>query len=400
MPDTVHAQGPYCPGYNCTANDVQQPNYFLGDASGNPLASVVCTPGNPVTGVYLWLTYTVTATNRYEINVVGDVLIDGIYDHSFDVCLGDHTSGTYTELIEPLTWTCGSELTIEETLFAWNNQEQGDNPDVCSTCPDQSSKCARFSTLVVVAPIVANFSYTSTCVPGTTYEVFTFTDETTGGETPYSNYNWDFGSGASPTPSTTSGSSATGPFTVEYSSSGVKTVSLTVTDAVGTTSVYTENITVNDNPTVSVTADDQTICDGGVAVLTANVSGAGSGDTTFQWQYNDVGGAGWTNVGSDQDTYTTPTLTPGTYEYRVIVTRGTGCEGTSTPITVTVLSDPTVSITPSATSYCEGQTALLTANVSGGTGTTTYQWQYNDTGGGGWTNVGTNSSTYTTPVHT
>ncbi|MBK8490828.1 MAG: hypothetical protein IPL49_08015 [Saprospirales bacterium] len=57
--------------------------------------------------------------------------------------------------------------------------------------------------------------------------------------------------------------------------------------------------------------------------------------------------------------------------------------------TVTVEADPVVSISGAA-DVCEGGTVMLTANVSGGTGSTTYQWKRDGN------NVGTDSPTYTT----
>src|SRR5688500_18981746 len=94
----TYAQGPYCNTLNCTANDVGNPSYFIGDVNGVPLTAVTCIPGNPVT-VYLWITFTVTANNRYEINVVGDIFLDGAFGSAFSYCIGDLNSGTYTRNI-------------------------------------------------------------------------------------------------------------------------------------------------------------------------------------------------------------------------------------------------------------------------------------------------------------
>ena len=195
VPSSLQAQGPYCPGFNCTANDVQDPVYFLGDATGTPITSISCTPGQPVSGVYLWLTFQVTATNRYDINVIGDIYVDAVYDHTFNVCLGDYNSGVYTVMLEAIVWPCGSEMEVRNTLFAWEVNDDGP-PNSCNTCPQQSSKCHGFAVLNVAAPLVANFSYTTSCVAGQPFEVYTFTDQTTNGTLPYSNYVWNFGTGA------------------------------------------------------------------------------------------------------------------------------------------------------------------------------------------------------------
>jgi hypothetical protein len=315
VPSTVQAQGPYCTGDNCTANDVQNPIYFIGDVNGNKITSVVCTPGQPVTNVYLWLTFTVTATNRYDINVIGDIYVDNIYDHTVNKCLGDYGSGTYTVMLENIIWTCGSEMVVQNTLFSWENNDDNETPNSCNVCPPNPSKCHRFSNLTVFAPIVADFSIAAACVSGQSFEVYTFTNQTTGGATPYSNYTWNFGAGSTPTPSTITGPTASGPFTVTYSSAGVRSIGLTVTDAAGSTSVISYNIDVKPTPFPTVSVDDASICTGGTSTLTASVPGWTG--LTYQWQQ--LVSSVWTNVGTNSSTYTTATLTTGTYTYRVVV---------------------------------------------------------------------------------
>ena len=151
------------------------------------------------------------------------------------------------------------------------------------------------------------------------------------------------------------------------------------------------NIVINADPSVTVTASDLEVCEGGTVLLTANVVG-GAGTSVYQWQYNDPG-TGWENVGTNSSTYTTPALGLGTNEYRVIVTQNPGCEVTSAPVSINVVSGPSVSVAVDQTSICEGGTALFTATVTGGTGTNNYQWQAFS--GGTWNDIaGATSSTY------
>ncbi|HJW28044.1 MAG TPA: hypothetical protein VJ508_02215, partial [Saprospiraceae bacterium] len=392
LPGKIEAQGPYCVSENCTANDVQDPFYFIGDVNGTQITSVVCTPGQPVTNVYLWLRFQVTATNRYDINVIGDIFVDGLYDHTVNVCLGDYGSGFYTVMLEQVIWPCGSEMVVKNTLFSWENNDDHNVPNSCNVCPTVSSKCHRFGDLTVFAPVVADFSIQASCVSGQPFEVYTFTNQTTGGTTPYSNYVWNFGPGSTASPSTTSGPGATGPFTVTYSSAGVRTITLTVTDAGGATSTRSYDINVQAVPVVTVSVDDNTICSGGSALLTASVPGF----TGLSYQWQQLVGSTWTNVGTNQSTYSTGALLAGSYTYRVIVTSSSTCSVVSANSVVTVVADPTVSVSANPLSICVGGTSTLTATVSGGTGPTTYQWQFNNAGT--WTNVGTNQNTYTTPV--
>ena len=83
-------------------------------------------------------------------------------------------------------------------------------------------------------------------------------------------------------------------------------------------------------------------------------------------------------------------MTTGTHTYRVLVTQDAGCFVQSSDQVITVADDPTVGISTVNPNICEGGTALLSATVTGGAGTSNYQWQYNDAGT--WTNVGTDQN--------
>src|SRR5690606_11212110 len=157
-------------------------------------------------------------------------------------------------------------------------------------------------------------------------------------------------------------------------------------------------ITVVADPNVSVSGSDNgQICVGGTVTMTANVTG-GAGTTNYQWQFNNSGT--WTNVGTNQNTYTTPVLnTVGNYQYRVMISQNSGCEATSVPFAVNVVADPTVSASAEQTTICDGGSAVLTANVSGGAGIANFQWQQFISGS--WQNIGgANTNPYTTAALT
>jgi PKD repeat protein len=196
------------------------------------------------------------------------------------------------------------------------------------------------------APLNANFtaSPTSGC---TTLNV-TFTDASTGGPTSWS---WSFPGG---NPSTASGQ---GPHSIIYESAGTYDVSLTVTNAYGSDTETKNNyITVNQTPTVTISGNPNICGAGNSTTLTADVSG-GSSPYTYLW-----------STGAN-----TPSIAVSTAgDYSVTVTDNLGCAG-SAKTTVVVQSPPTVNLSGNLT-FCEGSSANITANASGGTPPYTYDW--------------------------
>jgi hypothetical protein len=78
----------------------------------------------------------------------------------------------------------------------------------------------------------------------------------------------------------------------------------------------------------------------------------------------------------------------------VVSAGGNGCDDvTSSAATLTVNPDATVQVTGGAITICQGGNATLTASVTNGVGTPTYQWQ-ESSNGMSWTNMTgqTNSS--------
>ncbi len=95
------------------------------------------------------------------------------------------------------------------------------------------------------------------------------------------------------------------------------------------------------------------------------------GTTTYQWQSNGVDIAGAT--GED---YNPPAFnTIGTYDIRREVTDFCGDVAYTNAKTYTIVADPTISMNAAPTDVCPGNTSVLTATTSGGTGTCTFTWQ-------------------------
>ena len=161
----------------------------------------------------------------------------------------------------------------------------------------------------------------------------TFTDASTG--TP-SSYLWNFGSGASPATANTAG-----PHAVSYSSSGAKTVTLTLNG----TEVETKTgfVTVNAIPSAP-SAGNQEACEGGTipSLTTTGTSPTWYSDALLQ---NEVGSG---------TSYNTGLTDAGSYTFYVTQTVG-GCTSSATTVDLAINSTPTAPFGNDET-VCQGET--------------------------------------------
>jgi len=138
------------------------------------------------------------------------------------------------------------------------------------------------------------------------------------------------------------------------SSAGDYTVVVSQNGCSATSSAVTVTVT---QVTATITPGGSTsICSGSSVVLNANTGGG----LTYQWLLN----AG-VIVGATASSYTATQAG----DYTVDVTSN-GCRITSSPVTVSIISAPSVSITSPGTTICKGSSMTLTAAPSG----LTYQW--------------------------
>ncbi|MCS7162334.1 MAG: PKD domain-containing protein [Bacteroidia bacterium] len=143
-------------------------------------------------------------------------------------------------------------------------------------------------------------------------------------------------------------------------------------------------------PLVVISANRTQICQGEYFTFEATTTNAGA-FPSYQWQVDQ--GAGWTNIpGATGSVFTTNSLSTGNVVRCVVTPNGVGCSSPvySNPITVVVHPMPTVSITASATTICEGQTVTFTATPTNAGPNPTYQWYVNNAP------VGTNSPVFVT----
>jgi PKD repeat protein len=130
------------------------------------------------------------------------------------------------------------------------------------------------------------------------------------------------------------------------------------------------------------------------SVLTAGALTPLGATVTYQWQKSNSGSAPWTNIGTNSNTYTPVAGDLGSF-IRVNAT-GTGSySGTVTsPNVIGPVLTPLTNIGLITGPPVVGGVLTAGALTPGGA-TAAYQWQKSSTGNAPWTNIGTNSNTYT-----
>ena len=223
---------PPCPVSGCSASDVTIGSVFLADLNGTPIAT--CTAGDLLTGVYLWVNIT-KASSKKDLYLQFNLYKEGNkIDYNGNVYIGTDmisisVPGSIT--IGPLrmfqlpNYSCGEELRREDIYISWQTPGSTAGPG----CAGQPGKCAGENLLPidVNTPLAPDFTFTADCSTENGFHKIFFEDNTSGGDGVLE-YLWNFGTGAIPATATT-----VGPHLVSYSSGGIKTISLTVTDEDG-----------------------------------------------------------------------------------------------------------------------------------------------------------------------
>jgi hypothetical protein len=227
----------------------------------------------------------------------------------------------------------------------------------------------------------ANTSFAQTCPPSALFNLssnpvcaeslLTLTAQQTGA----TNYTWDCDGCAQQT-NIQGNSSAS----VSWSTSGVKTIKLIVTETscVTTQSAATAVVTVNALPSPVINAPS-VVC----GTQTVNI-GTSSSASTYTWNFDAGANAGSTSTAATTVSWSST----GGKNVTLTITDANGCQATNSFV-VSVNAVPSISnLTASPASVCVQTNTIITANVSDLDANPTFTWSCDNCSGGPPTTIG------------
>lgn len=327
------------------------------------------------------------------------------------------------DVLTPSTWSNisgATSVSYTTTTSTTYDSENGDLFRCIATraLSNNASATSNSATLTITRPTIAIGSQpTNQTAYGTNTATFTASTISTTPAGRTVTYQWQRAEASAPTVWSNVGSSGsvaggttsytTSALTVAADNGAKYRVELSATDAITVTS---SEVTLTVNPVViaiSVQPTAQTVYATTTASFSVTAATTPVGKTiNYQWQWSLDGLTGWTNVttgtGGTTASYTTATLTNsdnGEY-YRCLLNSTEASQVTSNSVLLTV--NPVVisiSAHPASVSKynLETNTFSVTASTTPASRTITYQWQKAEAETPStWTNIGTNSSSYTT----
>ncbi|MCF8424165.1 MAG: PKD domain-containing protein [Bacteroidia bacterium] len=266
------------------------------------------------------------------------------------------SSGTTSTITQTLTTTSLSSGTVIYTITPTEAGCAGNPIVVTVTVNPAPTMTVAPSTQSLCSGGITSFSLTSN-VAATTYSWTTTQTNATGA-------------------SASSGTLIAQNLIATTSSSG--SVVYTITPTFNSCPGGTKTVSVNINPTPSVTATpgSQSLCSGNATsiALTGGVAG-----TTYSWTVTQSGITGATaSTGTNiPQTLSTTGASIGTAVFTITPTANS-CNGTPIVVTVSVNPTPSVIATPSSQSLCSGNATSIA--LTGGVAGTTYSWTVTQSG--------------------
>ncbi|RMZ51133.1 hypothetical protein EB822_04585 [Flavobacteriaceae bacterium PRS1] len=185
-----YGQEVVCEGSSCSANDYTLDNFFLGDENGVEFGPGYCEPGTTV-NAHIWTIFTAnSAANRYTLYLHYNLYVDGVYIATVDECYfeGQAIPTNVTLDIYSFQWDCGSQIVLQDFYMSWQ-------PNANKACGCSNAKCYSEASILVRAPLIANFEFNPSCE---SEYALNFYSTTSGGAPPYT-FLWDFGDGTTST---------------------------------------------------------------------------------------------------------------------------------------------------------------------------------------------------------
>jgi len=227
------------------------------------------------------------------------------------------------------------------------------------------------------APPAANFIGAPTL--GSPPHAVTFTDQSTGTPTVW---HWDFGDIGAGNTSILQNPSHT------YTTDGIYSVNLTVSNAGGINTLIRTNYIVVATPPVANFTGNPT--KGWPAPLAVTFSDTSTGSpTTWNWTFGDIGAGNTSTLRNPSHTYTTG----GIYSVNLTVTNVMGSSTLIRTNYIAVVAPPVVDFTGTPTRGPAPLAVTFTDTSTSAVPITSWQWNFGDIGAG-------NTSTLQNPTHT
>ncbi len=257
----------------------------------------------------------------------------------------------------------------------------------CVSIPTANSNTVTISVIAPLTPLV-NITGTTSFCPGSTVS-FNATPSQ-GGPTP--SYQWFLNNNpVGSNTSTYTNNAVLGGSTiyVVMTSSSTSCLSTTTAKSNVVTLVQSPSVT----PTVTISVNNASICQGSTVTIAASSSNGGNAPS-YAWKVNG------NPIGTNSATLITNAITNGDVISVIMTSNSNACltspTATSNSITFTVnpLVTPSVTIAANTNPICQGAPLILTATVTNGGSNPTYQWRRGNN------NAGPNNAVYTPTIFT